>query len=364
MVSEAAAASLGAWLWLAIGHGRFWSLRGLQPAPAAQGKQRIVAVIPARNEAATIRETVESLVRQENVAVIVVDDSSSDGTGEIAEAAGATVVPAGPLPSGWTGKMWALRAGVEAARELNPDYLLFTDADIVHSRDSTGRLAGLAERESRDLVSVMVRLNCESLAERLLIPAFVFFFFMLYPPAWIRRPDRSTAGAAGGCVLLRPDALERMGGIGAIRAELIDDCALARGVKRSGGSVWLGISDTIRSIRQYPDFADIRRMIVRTAFTQLNYSSLLLAGTIAGMALLYVLPVIAAMTGSIPGLLAWAVMTSVYVPVVRFYRQPAIAAVLLPLASLFYTAATLESAIRYWSGQGGTWKGRHQAVRN
>jgi hopene-associated glycosyltransferase HpnB len=362
MVNEAAAASVGAWLWLALGHGFFWRLRGLLPNAAPATSCRVAAVIPARDEAATIREAVASLVSQGNVRVIVVDDSSSDGTGALAAQAGATVVHAGPLPTGWTGKLWALRHGVAEARMFRPDYLLFTDADIIHSSDSIARLVGIAERESRDLVSVMVRLNCKSAAERFLVPAFVFFFFMLYPPAWIRRADRRTAAAAGGCVLLRPSVLDRIGGIEAIRAELIDDCALAREVKRGGGSVWLGISDTVRSIREYPEFSDIRRMVVRTAFTQLKYSPVLLIGTLAGMGFLYVLPVAAAFAGSAFGLLAWMLMTALYLPMVRFYRQPAAMAMLLPAAGLFYTAATLESAIRFWRGQGGTWKGRHQAA--
>jgi hopene-associated glycosyltransferase HpnB len=253
---------------------------------------------------------------------------------------------------------------VEAARLLAPDYLLFTDADILHTCNGVARLVTIAERESRHLVSVMVRLNCTSPAERLLIPAFVFFFFMLYPPAWIRRADHRTAGAAGGCILIRPDALDRIGGIEAIRSELIDDCALARAVKRIGGSVWLGISDEVRSIRQYPAFGDVRRMIVRTAFTQLRYSPLLLLGTVAGMGLLYVVPVAASLAGSPFGALAWLTMAALYLPAIRFYRQPLLSAFLLPLAGVFYTAATLESAIRYWSGEGGAWKGRHQAVQS
>jgi hopene-associated glycosyltransferase HpnB len=361
MVNEAAALSLGAWLWLALGHGRFWRLRSLPPPPAEPAQHRIVAVIPARDEASTIGRAVASL---DGLQAIVVDDDSSDDTAALASRAGAMVVSAGPLPAGWTGKMWAMRRGVEAARALDPDYLLLTDADIVHSPEAIRRLVSIAQRESRDLVSLMVRLNCASPAERLLVPAFVFFFFMLYPPAWIRRADRRTAGAAGGCILIRPEALERIGGIEAVRSELIDDCALARQVKHNGGSVWLGISDEVRSIRQYSRFTDVRRMIVRTAYTQLKYSPLLLLGTVAGMAFLYVVPVIAALAASPFGALAWLTMAAVYLPAVRFYGQPALAALLLPLAGVFYTAATVESAVRYWRGKGGAWKGRHQAVRS
>lgn len=372
MVEAAAVASFGAWLYLLLLHGRFWRIRPLlapaDPLPEHSASLRIAVVIPARDEARTISECVRSLIRQDwpgELHIWVVDDSSADRTAEIAREAGGgrvSVLPAGTLPRGWTGKLWALECGTREARLFLPDFLLFTDADIVHAPDSIRHLVARAETSRRDLVSVMVRLHCESLAERLLIPAFVFFFFMLYPPGWIARSDRRAAGAAGGCILIRLAALERIGGLAAIRGELIDDCALARHVKRSGGSLWLGLSDSTRSIRPYVSFRDVRAMISRTAFTQLRYSPLLLAGTVLGMSLLYVVPVAAAVAGGLIGAAAWTVMAVAFMPMLRFYRQPFSAAMLLPVAGLFYTAATVESAIRYWTGRGGAWKGRHQAA--
>ena len=227
-----------------------------------------------------------------------------------------------PLPQGWTGKLWALAQGVERASQQQPDYFLLTDADIVHAPGSIAALVARAEAGPLDLVSIMVRLRSESTAERLLIPAFVFFFFMLYPPAWVASRTRKTAGAAGGCILVRPEALRRAGGLEAIRSELIDDCSLAAKVKRSGGSLWLGMSEGTRSIRPYPAFADIGRMISRTAFTQLRYSGLLLAGTVLGMGFLYIVPVAAAFSRIPAGAVAWLLMTLAFIPMARFYRLP------------------------------------------
>ncbi len=357
----AASAAAGAWLYLAHGHGRFWRTEHIVLPPAApQRRYKVIALIPARDEAPTIGITVRSLVAQVD-RVIVVDDNSSDGTGAIARSAGADVIHGQPLQPGWTGKMWALSQGVEAALRHAPDFLLFTDADIVHADDSVASLAAKAEAEERDLVSVMVRLRCDSTAERLLIPAFVFFFFQLYPPEWTASARRPTAGAAGGCVLIRPDALAKAGGIAAIRAELIDDCALAAAVKGSGGSLWLGLADMTRSLRPYPRFADIRHMIRRTAFTQLRYSALMLAGTVLGLTFLYLLPVAAALAGIPAGLVAWAVMAAIYAPIAQFYGQPVLSGLLLPVVAVFYMVATVESAVRYWTGRGGNWKGRNQA---
>ena len=366
MVELPAALSAAAWIYLAFGHGRFWRTKPLLLSAPTEGvpARRVAVVIPARDEAETIEHAVRSLASQDwagSLAIYVVDDASSDDTGALAADAGACVVAGRPLPPGWTGKLWALQQGVEQAAPSRPDYFLFTDADIVHAPDSVRSLVARAEAGGIDLVSVMVRLNCESFAEHLLVPAFVFFFFMLYPPRWIEQRERSTAGAAGGCILIRPEALSRAGGIDAIRSELIDDCSLASAVKRSGGSLWLGMSEGTHSIRPYPAFADIRRMISRTAFTQLRYSSFLLAGTLAGMAFLYLLPVAAAVRGSWFGVLGWALMAILFAPIARFYRQPAFAGVLLPGIALFYLYATIESAVRYWTGTGGAWKGRNQA---
>ena len=306
-------------------------------------------------------EALDSLRAQEfqgEIHLLVVDDNSSDATAAIATSRGATVLQAGTLPAGWTGKMWAVAQGVKAAGLLNPDYFLLTDADIAHGPNSVRDLV------ARDLplASVMVKLRCESWAERLLVPAFVFFFFKLYPPAWIADPHARTAGAAGGCILVKPDALQRAGGIEAIRTELIDDCALARAVKRNG-PIWLGMSAETRSIRPYRSFAAIWKMIARTAFTQLQHSTLLLIGTTIGMFFTYLAPPIFTIGGYWPAAVAYAAMCIAYIPMLRFYGQPLAMALLLPVAALFYLGATIHSAVQYWRGIGGQWKGRVQDRR-
>ena len=279
-----AAATLAVWLYLICCRGRFWLLRDrLPPPPAASPARSITVVIPARNEAESIGDTVSSLLRQSHngeLHLIVVDDGSSDGTADVAAQAAATldaathltVLRGSALPSGWSGKLWAMSQGVEAAARFNSDYLLFTDADIHHQPSAVAALVAQAERSQSDLTSCMVELRARSFAERALVPAFVFFFFMLYPPAWIARSDRRTAGAAGGCMLMRPGALRAIGGLASIRSELIDDCALARAVKRSGGRVWLGLTRQSFSTRPYGSFGAVGRMISRTAFNQLRHS--------------------------------------------------------------------------------------------
>jgi hopene-associated glycosyltransferase HpnB len=353
------------WVYLLAARGGFWRMR----EDRAEGKlptaaPSVAAVIPARNEAETVGLAVASLACQKypgEFHIVVVDDASDDGTAEIASSAAPaellTVVRAGPLPAGWTGKLWAVAQGV---REIRPDYYLLTDADIVHPPENVAALASRAAAGGYDLVSYMARLRCESPAERALVPAFVFFFFMLYPPAWNRSP-RPAAGAAGGCMLVRREALERIGGIELIHGELIDDCALARAVKRSGGQVWLGLSSDTRSIRRYQTFDEIGRMIARTAFTQLHYSTGLLAGTLAGLALTFLVPPLLAFRGSWYGAAAWALMAASYIPVLRFYHRSLLWAPLLPLIAAFYSAATVRSAVAYWRGAGGMWKGRPQA---
>src|SRR6185312_16022918 len=288
--------ALVAWLVLGLARGRFWRISGgILPVLSVKNVPKnvsITAVIPARDEAAVIGCAVKSLLSQRFsglLRVIVVDDNSTDGTAAAARAIASVsshlqVVAAGTLPPGWTGKLWALSEGLREAAIDSPDFFLLTDADILHSPDNVERIAGAALAGGLDLVSLMVRLRCESLAERALIPAFVFFFFLLYPPSWIANPKKETAGAAGGCILIRPEALERIGGLQSIRGELIDDCALARAVKGSGGRIRLGVTADTHSIREYGGFADIERMIRRTAFTQLGYSPWLLAGTLLGMA--------------------------------------------------------------------------------
>ncbi|HZT29676.1 MAG TPA: glycosyltransferase [Bryobacteraceae bacterium] len=320
-------------------------------------------MIPARDEAATIGVAIASLAGQDYPGpfhIFLVDDHSSDGTAEAARAAAGpdrlTVLVAPPLPPGWSGKLWALARGVAEATPRNPAYLLFTDADIVHAPGSLSRLVAHALAGGFHLVSLMVRLHCRSFVEKALIPAFVFFFFLLYPPAWTADPRKRTAGAAGGCLLIRRDALERMGGIAAIRGEWIDDCALAARVKQRGGRLWLGLGADTYSLRAYAGFAAIGSMISRTAFTQLRYSPWLLAGTVAGMLVTYVLPPLAVATAA--GAAAWLLMMLAYTPTLRYYGRSLLWAPCLPLVSLFYTAATLHSAVEHRRGRGGAWKGR------
>jgi len=365
LLSGLAWAGLGIWIYLAVGRGHFWDAHEAQ-FPRTSPRLRVAVVIPARNEAKTIGRAVHSLAVQDYqgpMEIVVVDDNSDDGTGAKAARAGArvTVVPGKPLPAGWTGKMWAVAQGVERASASLPDYFLLTDADIVHSRDHLRRLVAAAETRKLDLVSHMVLLRCRSTAERLLIPAFVFFFLMLYPLRWTASRKRRTAGAAGGSILIRRTALERIGGIASIRNELIDDCSLAERVKQSGGQLELGLTRKSRSVRLYAGFGDIWRMISRTAYTQLQHSVLLLAGTVIAMAVIFLMPPVLAVAGWPAAFGAWMLMSLLYAPMLVFYRQPVLWAPLLPLVALFYTAATVNSALRTWLGKGGAWKGRIQS---
>jgi hopene-associated glycosyltransferase HpnB len=369
-----AALSLAIWLYLLLFRGFFWSVRLPVPAAAPARWPSVVAVVPARNEAAVVGEAVSSLLAQDypgRFAIVLVDDHSEDGTAAIARAAAGrggnserlTVTGAEPLPKGWTGKLWALAEGVRYVEEAGepPDLFLFTDADIAHHPSNLAELVARLDAEQRDLVSLMVRLNCQSWAERLMIPAFVFFFAMLYPFAWSNDPRRRTAAAAGGCVLLRRSAYRRIGGFAALSGALIDDCALARAVKESGGAIWLGLTQWTRSLRPYPGIGDIWRMVARTAYAQLSYSPLLLAGTVLGLAVTYLVPPVLAFAGGATGWLAaaaWAAMGLSYLPMVLFYGLSPLWAPLLPATALVYLAATLDSARRYWQGAGGEWKGR------
>jgi hopene-associated glycosyltransferase HpnB len=365
------ASALGIWLYLLLGRGGFWRMAH---SAAVEKLDRepptAVAVIPARNEADVVGRAVASLAKQTYPGafhIVLLDDASEDATADAARAAASpellTVIRGAPLPAGWTGKLWAVSQGVGEAARFTPDYLLLTDADIVHPPGGLRDLVALAESGGYDLVSWMVTLRCQSFAERALIPAFVFFFFLLYPPAWIRSTRHRTAGAAGGCLLIRRETLDRIGGIARIRGELIDDCALARAVKQQGGRVWLGLSAEARSIREYRTFGEIGRMVSRTAFTELRHSGLLLIGTIAGMALTYLAPPMTALAGKGFGAAAWALMSLAYIPTLRFYRRSPLWAPLLPLIAAFYLGATVHSAVAYWRGRGGMWKGRAQAVR-
>jgi hopene-associated glycosyltransferase HpnB len=370
----AAACAVLIWMYLVLFRGMFWRLRegaGALPSPETR---RVAIVIPARNEAETIGRVVASLAAQKFGSpfhIFLVDDRSADGTATIARGSAGpevlTVTAAPPLAPGWTGKLWALAEGLKQAESFHPDYVLFSDADIVHSPQGLAQLLARAEAGGYDLVSWMVKLRSETFAEKALIPAFVFFFFMLYPPAWTENMRHRTAGAAGGCILLRSAALARIGGISAISGELIDDCALAKAVKSTGGKIWLGITSETHSIRGYGTFGEIGRMISRTAFWQLRHSALLLLGTIAGMFLTYMLPPLLLFTGRpvvmTMGALAWVLMIAAYLPSLRLYGLSPFWAPALPLVALFYTGATIYSAIRYWTGRGGEWKGRAQDVK-
>lgn len=341
---------LAIWIYLLLGRGFFWILREGDQPPALADKRRVAVIVPARDEAAVVGRAMASLLAQDfpgELHVFLVDDHSTDGT---AQAAGSndrlTIIPAPPLAPGWTGKVWAMSQGVAAAETAGYDYYLFTDADIVHAPSSVSQLVARAESGGFDIVSLMVELSQDSFAERALIPAFVYFFFMLYPPSW-------GTGAAGGCLMIRAEALRRAGGLAAIKSEVIDDCAMAREIKKAGGRIFLAPTRSNQSIRQYATFGEIGRMIARTAFTQLRYSWLLLAGTLIGLALVYLAPPALAMSGNFAGAAAWILMALAYYPTLRFYGRSPLWAPLLPLVALFYMGATLHSAIR-----GGAWKGR------
>jgi hopene-associated glycosyltransferase HpnB len=364
------------WVYLLMGRGQFWRVaahRGAVLPPASA--RRVVVLIPARNEAPVIGTAVASLARQifsGVIHLIVIDDDSTDGTAEAAlaaaRAAGAlprfTLLRSAALPGGWTGKLWALSQGVAAAAELNADYFLFSDADTCHGSTSVASLVADAEAHDRDLVSRMVRLSTATFAERLLIPAFVFFFFKLYPPAWIAAPQRKLAAAAGGCILIRPKVLVRVGGLQAIRSHIIDDCALARAVKDSGGRISLELAADTTSLRSYASSREIGAMISRTAFAQLRHSYLVLAATLLGLFLTYLLPAGLLLIGD-PSLAGWGLaalllMSLCYLPMVRFYGLSPFWSLCLPLIALFYAGAVIHSVVQYARGSGGRWKGRVQ----
>jgi hopene-associated glycosyltransferase HpnB len=372
-----AALALAIWLYLLLGRGGFWlsSERDEGKLPPPDVWPKLAVVIPARDEAEGIGACIGSLLEQDYAGewtIVLVDDGSSDGTAAAAlETAAALdagrqldVVAGRPLPAGWTGKLWALKQGIETARRRAPDYLLLSDADIVYAPDTLSRLAARAQTGGLVLTSLMVKLRCESLAERALVPAFIFFFEMLYPFAWINRAQAATAGAAGGCMLVRADTLAQAGGIDAIRNALIDDCALA-GILKARGPIWLGLTQRVHSIRPYPGFGDIRRMVARSAYAQLRYSPLILAGALAGMGVTYLAPPLIALLGGgwarILGLAAWLLMAIAFQPTLRFYRVSPLWGIGLPAIAFCYTLFTLDSALQFARGKGGLWKGRVQA---
>ncbi|MBR8829263.1 MAG: glycosyltransferase [Gomphosphaeria aponina SAG 52.96 = DSM 107014] len=361
--------SLIIWLFLLLFWGKFW--QGNQRLETAGEKlatwPEIGIVIPARNEAELLPKTLRSLLNQDypgKFSLLLVNDSSTDKTAEVAKNLGVKVMEAKPLPPGWTGKLWAINQGIENTGK--PDYFLLTDADIEHEKNNLRELVIKAEKEKKELVSLMVLLRCESFWERLLIPAFVFFFQKLYPFPWVNNPKKKIAAAAGGCILIQGEALTRIGGIKAVSQALIDDCALAKAVKSNNNNIWLGLTEKTRSLRAYPDLKTIWDMVARTAYTQLNYSPLLLLGTILGMTLVYLVPPLSLLLGiilgnkivAITGLAAWSLMAVAYLPTLKLYQISPIWAFSLPIVSLLYTLMTIDSALKHGQGKGGNWKGR------
>jgi len=378
-IDLAASMVLAIWLYLVAARGRFWLARERDDGtPSGRGAwPPIAAIVPARDEAQSIGETVTSLLRQDypgSLAVIVVDDESRDATAQVARDAAAalgaarrlTVLSGRPLPSGWTGKLWAQHQGVELAEAApqSPVYLLFTDADIIYAADAVRGLVGRARSGGYVLTSLMAKLRCVSAAECTFIPAFIFFFQMLYPFAWANNPRRATAAAAGGCMLVHRDALKAAGGIAAIRGALIDDCALAKALK-AHGPIWIGLTERMRSVRAYPAVDDIRRMVSRTAYAQLRYSPVLLAGTVLGLAVTHLAPVaLAVFAGGVPrflGIAAWLLMAMAFQPTLRFYGGSWLGGPALPAIAAGYMAFTVDSAYQHARGRGGMWKGRAQA---
>ncbi len=357
-----ALSSLCIWIYLLFARGRFWS-SGPELSPAMPNETPDVdVVVPARDEAATIGPVIASLVAQKYAGafrVILVDDDSSDGTAALAGTAAKLVVVSGlPKPDGWSGKLWALSQGIAVSQA---PVLLFADADIVHDSHHLATLVARLNSPRVDMVSEMVRLNCESLAERALVPAFIYFFQMLYPFAWVNDPSSRAAAAAGGTVLIRRQALDRIGGIASIKGALIDDVRLAAAIKEKG-TIYLGHSRLATSIRPYPHFVDLWRMISRTAFTQLRYSALLLALTLIGLAWVWWAPIGIAVLADgwerACGLAAFALCAISYLPTLRRYGRSRWWVLALPLIALFYLAATLDSALDHWRGSGARWKAR------
>lgn len=344
----------------------------------------MTAVVPARNEAAVLPSSLPTLLDQDypgRLEIVVVDDSSTDGTADIAKGIGADstghglhVVAASPLPDGWAGKVWAMHTGARSDLARRCDYILLTDADIAHPPDLLRRLVGLARNREADLASVMAHLRAITPFERLLVPAFVYFFGLLYPFRWSNDPRCKTAAAAGGCVLVKRRALERIGSFESIRGEIIDDCALAARIKQAGGRTWLGLGRDVHSVRGYTGLSGVWHVVARTAYTQLAYSPIRLLGTVVGLLLTFLAPPIAVVVagvglvaGAAPqpslaalavGILGWGLMTFSYLPMTRWYGGPVLLAVTLPLSAVVYVAMTLDSARRHYAGVGGGWKGR------
>jgi hopene-associated glycosyltransferase HpnB len=367
MITILSAISLAAWLYLIAFRGSFWRSGPELQFAKPSGNAKVAVVVPARDEAESIRESLSSLLAQEypgELSIILVDDNSTDGTGRIAASLRddrLSVIAGNPLEPGWSGKLWAVQQGLAQPLAQAADYVLLTDADIVHPPDHISSLVSKAETGGLDLVSEMVRLRCETPAERAFIPAFVFFFQMLYPFSWVPDPRRSTAGAAGGAMLVSRAGLTRIDGVSRIRNCLIDDCALAKQIKSTGGKIWLGHAYGARSLRVYSGWKEVWNMIARTAYEQLSYSPLLLGGCVLAMGLVYCAPplLLAArgLAGAM-GLLAWLVMAITFQPTLRRYSRSPLWGLALPAIGAFYLCATIASAIRHYSGRGGGWKNR------
>lgn len=375
-----AAVALAIWVYLIAARGEFWrtpKFDDLAPAPGFMNWPSIAVVVPARDEAAGVGRCVTSILSQPYpgaLSMVLVDDQSQDGTAQIAADAAAaigasdrlTVLSGRPLPSGWTGKLWAVKQGltVVEGRPALPDYVLLTDADIVYSGDVLMRLVARAQNDRLAMTSVMAKLRCESFAEKYLIPAFVFFFEMLYPFAWVRSRTRKTGAAAGGCILAKWDALKNAGGIDAIRGSLIDDCALGVRLKTQG-PVWLGVSHNVISVRASETVGDVGQMISRSAYAQLHYSAVLLVGVIIAMSVVFLAPVVIALFGhslaAAFAAIAWLLMALAFQPTLRYYGQSPLWGPALPAIALAYMVFTVNSALQHFQGRGGMWKGRAQA---
>lgn len=385
-ISLLAGLALIIWLCLIFFWGGFWRSRVRLEATETKltSYPNVCAIVPARNEADVLPISLASLLNQDYpgaLSVVLIDDNSSDRTAEVAQAIAKKlnqtdcikIISGKPLAMGWKGKLWAMKQGIDLALQTTPqpDYFLFTDADIKHDRHNVLQLVNKAEAENLDLVSLMVLLRCQTIWEKLLIPAFVFFFQKLYPFPWVNNRDRSVAAAAGGCILIRRQTLANIGGIASVKDALIDDCALAKKVKFSNvntaqGNIWLGLSETTVSLRAYDSLKTIWDTIARTAYTQLNYSPVLLVGTILGMTIVYLVSPICVVVSLIINnwllltisLLTWLLMTVAYLPTVRLYKLSILWAFSLPAIALLYTLMTMDSAYKYWQGKGGAWKGR------
>jgi hopene-associated glycosyltransferase HpnB len=378
--------SLIIWVFLLLFWGQFWQANqrleinniDLPSYPS------ICTIIPARNEADVLPISLKSLLNQDysgHFSIILIDDQSTDKTGEIAQNIAnhlnqsdrLKVILGKPLPVGWSGKLWAMEQGIQSAKNqgLSPDYFLFTDADIEHHSTNLKELVTKAENENLALTSLMVLLRCDSFWEKFLIPAFVFFFQKLYPFPWVNNPQNKIAAAAGGCILIRRDRLEEIGSIPSLREALIDDCTLAQKIKGlstpdNPSKIWLGLTEKTKSLRPYDSLDTIWNMIARTAYTQLNYSPLLLLGTVLGMSLVYLAAPVILLLGfylesrnlMIISSLTWVLMAIAYLPTLRLYKLSPLWSLSLPIIALFYNLMTIDSALRYWQGKGGGWKGR------